>query len=52
MADADSDLADGEEEEAAADDNTNNEDDKDKEGDKPDGPRKYKLIHLDILTEK
>ena len=51
MADADADLADGEKEESAADDGKTNEDDKDKEGDKPDGPRKYKLTHLNILPQ-
>ena len=50
MADADADLAEGEEEESAIDDDKTNEDDKDKEGDKPDGPHKCKLTLLNILT--
>ena len=46
VADADADLGDGEEEESAIDDEKTNEDDMDKEGDKPDGPRKCKLMYL------
>ena len=55
VADADADLADGEEEEAATedeastgDDDKTNAGDADKEGDKPDEPREYNLTNFNF----